>query len=96
MNARTLGKPVKYARDELLRRFLRDVDVLGQRERRLAVEHRVVDHLRQAAQLVLVHGVVHAKQLLPGSLVNVLAGAERSMSASSPAMCASTRSSICE
>ena len=77
MNARTLREAGEVRGDEFLRRLLRDVDVLGQRERRLAVQHRVVDHLRQAAQLVLVHGVVHAKQLLPGSLVNVLSGAER-------------------
>ena len=32
--------------DELLRRLLRDADVLRQRERRLSVEQRVVDHLR--------------------------------------------------
>ncbi len=42
--------------DELLRRLLRDADVLGQRERGLAVEQRVVDDLRAPPQLVLARG----------------------------------------
>ena len=40
--------------DELLRGLLRHADVLGERERRLPVEQRVVDDLRAAPQLVLV------------------------------------------
>ena len=61
----------------VLRRLLRDADVLRQRERRLAVEQRVVDHLRDAAQLVRVAPAVGAENLQRRLLVEVGALAKR-------------------
>jgi hypothetical protein len=77
MKARTDGKPAKYASMNCLRRLLRDADVLGERERRLPVEQRVVDDLRAAAQLVGVEPAVVAEDLQRRAVVDVLAAAER-------------------
>ena len=57
--------------DEFLRRLLRHADVLGQRERGLPVEQRVVDDLRAAAQLVLAEPAVLAEDLRRGAIVDV-------------------------
>src|SRR5262249_40118533 len=62
--------------DELLRRLLRDADVLGQRERRLPVEQRVVDDLGPSPQLVFVQTRVWTEDVQRRTVVNVLAGAE--------------------
>ena len=83
--------------DELLRRLLRHADVLGQRERRLAVEQRVVDDLRPPPQLVRGRAPLSA----PNTFSAVWSWmssprAKAAMSVSSPDRCASTRSSICE
>ena len=55
----------------------RDADVLRQRERALAVQQRVVDHLRDAAQVVRVPAAVGAEDLHRGPLVEIDALAER-------------------
>ena len=62
--------------DELLRRLLRDADVLGQRERGLAVEQRVVDDLRAPPQLVRIEAAVRAEHLERRAIVDVLAAGE--------------------
>ena len=59
--------------DELLRGLLGDADVLGQRERRLPVEQRVVDDLRAPPQLVRVEAAVRAEHFQRRAVVNVLA-----------------------
>ena len=61
MKPRTRGKPAKYASMNCLRRLLRHADVLRERERRLAVEQRVVDDLRAAPQLVRIEAAVRAR-----------------------------------
>ena len=43
---------------------------------RLAVQHRVVDHLRSAPELVRVEPAVGAEELSSGAIVDVFAGAE--------------------
>ena len=73
MKPRTLGEAGEVGVDELLRRLLRHADVLGQRERRLAVEQRVVDDLRAAPQLVRIEAAVLAEHLERRAIVNVLA-----------------------
>jgi hypothetical protein len=50
MKLRTAGKPAKYASMNAC--ASRDADVLGQRERLLSVEQRVVDDLGAPTQLV--------------------------------------------
>ena len=89
------GKAGEVGVDEFLCRLLRDADVLGERERRLSVEERVVDDLRAAAQLVL--GSRCPRQTPSGGpIVDVLAAPKASISACSPDRCARTRNSICE
>ena len=62
--------------DELLRGLLRHADVLGERERRLAVEQRVVDDLGPPPQLVPVEAAVGAEHLERGLVVDVVAAGE--------------------
>ena len=83
--------------DELLRRLRRDADVLRQRERGLSVEQRVVDHLRACGAARA--GPGRCRRRTPSAPSD--RGCRRrarnaSISVSSPARCARTRSSICE
>ena len=71
------GKARKVRVDELLRGLLGHADVLGERERRLPVEQRVVDDLRAPPQLVRVEAAVGPEHLQRRPVVDVLAGAER-------------------
>ena len=58
--------------DEVLRLLARHADVLGQRERLLAVEQRVVDDLGAPAQLVRAQPAIGAEHPERGAVVNVL------------------------
>src|SRR5439155_11541398 len=66
-------KPGEVRVDEFLGGLWRDADVLRERERRLAVEQRVIDHLRRAAALVLVHAAVGTKHPQRGLVMDVIA-----------------------
>ena len=70
-------EPGEVGVDELLRRLLRHADVLRERERALAVEQRVVDHLGDAAKIVRVAAAVGAEDLQRRPLVEVGPLAER-------------------
>ena len=96
MNARTDGKPAKYASMKSCAVLPRDADVFRKRERRLSVEQRVVDDLRASPQLVLDPGRCRTEDLQAVRSWMSSFRVNASISASSPDMCASTRSSICE
>ena len=56
---------------------MRDTDVLGEGERRLAVEQRVIDDLGSPSQFVFVEPTVRSEDLERGLIVNVLTAAKR-------------------
>jgi hypothetical protein len=85
--------------DELLRRLLRHADVLGERERGLPVEQRVVDDLRAAPQLVRIERAVGPNTLSPSDrrMSSPAEGTLRRSSVGSPTSAQGARaSSICE
>jgi hypothetical protein len=61
----------KVRLDELLRRLLRDADVLCQRERCFAVEQGIVHDLRAPPQLVPIEAAIGAKYFERGLVVDI-------------------------
>ena len=66
-----MRKAGKVGVDELLSDLRRHGDVLGERVRPLAVQHRVVDHLGLCAELVWIAAAVGAEDLQRGLRVEI-------------------------